>query len=119
MTNDKNNLDKKCDNNEPLSGNTDTFSRGEHPSSKANLRPWKKGESGNPDGRPHRYNGLKKALESLLDEEVSDWNIDFGSPDGPRRLRILIGFLNKAHEGSLSHIQFLAGLGCFDEKEKK
>ena len=44
MTNDKNNLDKQCDNNESFSGNTDTFSRGEHPSSKANLRPWKKGE---------------------------------------------------------------------------
>ena len=44
MTNEKNNLDKQCDNNKSLSGNTDTFSRGEHPSSKANLRPWKKGE---------------------------------------------------------------------------
>ena len=113
-------IDKQCDNNESLSGNTDTFSRGEHPSSKANLRPWKKGESGNPDGRPHRYNGLKKALESLLDEEVSyTWDLAFVGPDGPRWLHILKGFLDKAREGSLSHIQFLAGLGCFDEKEKK
>ena len=44
MTNDKTNVDKQNDNRKDFSGNNENYSRGEHPSSKANLRPWKKGE---------------------------------------------------------------------------
>jgi hypothetical protein len=42
-----------------------------HPNSLANLRPpWKKGESGNPVGRPPRPS-LEALIEEVLDEPVS------------------------------------------------
>ena len=44
-------------------------SRGKHPNSQKNLRsPWRKGQSGNPRGRPP--GGSKKKLLALLDEDL-------------------------------------------------
>ena len=57
--------DKQQDNSKDLSTNNrdnqDEYSlvtekmdtRGTHPNSQANLKPFEKGESGNPSGRPH------------------------------------------------------------------
>ncbi len=123
QTKNQNNPVKQEENSDLITGISETeennHGRGEHPSSLGNLTPFPKGVSGNPLGKPHKFNGLKKSLNSLLDEKVSVWDLDLGGSDESRRQRILIGFLDKAREGSLSHIQFLAKIGCFDEKEEK
>ena len=106
---------KQVENEQSLSGNKENYKRGKHPNSKANLKIWKKGESGNPDGRPHKYTGIKKELMEILDSSPSPWGNAL-SNDTWRR-EILEGFLYKAREGSLSHVQFLAEIGCFDSKE--
>ena len=51
-------VDKQPDNQESITGNRETYSRGEHPKSKANLTPFKEGVSGNPSGRPFKYVNL-------------------------------------------------------------
>ena len=45
------------------------WSPGKHPNSQKNLRsPWRKGQSGNPRGRPP--GGSRKKLLALLDEDL-------------------------------------------------
>ena len=55
MMNDKTNVDKQTDNRIDFSGINGNYSRGEHPNSQANLKPFPKGMSGNPLGRPHKF----------------------------------------------------------------
>ena len=43
--------------------------RGQNPISQANLKPFEKGTSGNPSGRPSKYENLKKVLKKLNREE--------------------------------------------------
>ena len=40
--------------------------KGKHPNSKANLKPFEKGVSGNPSGRAIAYKGLEKELNDSL-----------------------------------------------------
>ena len=47
-----------------ITANSDRVKRGEHPNSKSNLNPYEKGVSGNPSGRPSKYENLKKVLKS-------------------------------------------------------
>ena len=42
--------------------------RGKHPNSQDNLKPFKKGESGNPSGRTKAFSGLKDDLKILVNE---------------------------------------------------
>ena len=45
---------------------------GEHPNSRANLqKPWKKGECGNPKGRP-KGSGITDKLKKILDEPAKE-----------------------------------------------
>ena len=45
--------------------------RGNHPRSRANLRPWKPGESGNPSGRPKTpYRDAHRAIANELVKEL-------------------------------------------------
>ena len=46
---------KQRGNEENISANNENYSKGEHPNSKANLKPFPKGVSGNPLGRPHKF----------------------------------------------------------------
>ena len=114
---------KQDKNSDSIAGNSETeennYRRGEHPNSQSNLTPFPKGVSGNPLGRPYKFNGLKIALNNLLDKKTGNWGIEFGESTESRRQRILKGFLDKARKGSLSHIQFLAMIGCFDEKDEE
>mgnify|MGYP000421554984 CR=1 FL=1 len=50
------------------------YKRGEHPNSQSNLQPFEKGISGNPSGRPYKYENLKKALDVYGNHPSSDWN---------------------------------------------
>ena len=106
-------VDKQPDNSEGLTGNRETYSRGEHPKSKANLTPFKEGVSGNPSGRPFKYVNLAKALNRVGKLPPYDWQ--FVAPD--HRTAVLLTIWHRASEGSIQHIRILAELGCLDEDE--
>ena len=53
----------------PVGGRAMQWSPGKHPNSQKNLRsPWRKGQSGNPRGRPP--GGSRKKLLALLDADL-------------------------------------------------
>jgi len=106
-------VDKQPDNSEDFTGNSDTYGRGEHPKSKANLTPFKTGESGNPSGRPSKYVNLSKALKEV--GKLPPYDFDFDAPD--HRTAVLHTIWHRASEGSIQHIRILAELGCLDEDE--
>ena len=113
MTNDKTNVDKQTDNQENFSGINENYSRGEHPSSQANLKPFPKGMSGNPLGRPHKFVKLAETLKKYSEkhEELSIYgNVTY-------REEVLERIWYKAKEGDMQCIQLLATLGCLDGKD--
>ena len=106
-------VDKQRENREGLTGNSETYSRGEHPNSKANLTPFKEGVSGNPSGRPFKYVNLAKALNRV--GKMPPYDFDFAPPD--LRTAVLHKIWHRASEGSIQHIKILAELGCLDDVE--
>ena len=104
------NVDKQDDN---IIGNNETeYNRGEHPNSLANLKPFPKGVSGNPLGRPHEYQKLADTLNKIGDKEVVDYK---GMPEGiTYRESVLKRIWSKANHGDIKFIQLLAYLGCLD-----
>ena len=113
MTKDKTNLDKQEENNESFSGINENYSRGEHPSSQANLKPFPKGLSGNPLGRPHKFVKLAEALKEYSEKHVK-LSI-YGN--STYREEVLERIWYKAKEGDMQCIQLLATLGCLDGKD--
>ena len=105
--------DKQRDNSKGFTGNRETYNRGEHPKSKANLTPFKEGECGNPSGRPSKYVNLAKALSKV--GKMPPYDFDFAPPD--LRTAVLHKIWHRASEGSIQHIKILAELGCLDEDE--
>ncbi len=103
-------VDKQPDNQESITGNSKTYSRGEHPNSKANLTSFKTGESGNPSGRPSKYVNLSKALKEV--GKTPPYDFDYIAPT--YRLAVLHTIWHRASEGSMPHIKVLAELGCLD-----
>ncbi len=72
----------KTEDNTTKSKEVDTeYAPGTHPHSKANLRPWSKGQSGNPLGKPSHAK-LTKMLKEVGDEVVLDYH---GKPIGTRK----------------------------------
>ena len=68
------------DKSENISGFNDyEYTRGEHPNSLANLKPFPKGVSGNPLGKPHKYQKLADNLNKIGDRQVIDYK---GIPGG-------------------------------------
>ena len=71
---DSDNLTKLDKNDENISAFSDSeYTRGEHPNSLKNLKPFPKGVSGNPMGKPHRYQRLAECLNVVGDKEVINY----------------------------------------------
>ena len=113
MTNDETNVDKQTDNRKDFSGINENYSRGEHPKSQANLKPFPKGMSGNPLGRPHKFVKLAEALKEYSEKHVK-LSI-YGN--STYREEVLERIWCKAKEGDMQCIQLLAALGCLDGKD--
>ena len=88
--------------------------RGNHPNSQANLKPFEKGVSGNPSGRPSKHEKFKKALMRFGDIEKNQWG-NFNSPSKNLRESVLLTIWHEANKGSIQHLKLLAELGCLDD----
>ena len=99
------------DNKKSFSGNSESYKRGEHPNSQSNLTPYEKGESGNPSGRPSKYENLKKVLKKM-GNEPPDFIMD---DEGPRKKQVWCRIWYQALMGDIRFIQLLADWGCLDE----
>ena len=91
--------------------NDSEYKRGEHPNSLKNLKPFPKGISGNPLGRPNKYEKIAKALSLIGSEKRSTYT------NKNRRDLVLETIWDKAEEGNMQFIQLLAWLGCLDPKD--
>ena len=88
------------------------YAQGTHPHSKANLKPWSKGQSGNPLGKPSHAK-LTKMLKEVGDEVVLDYK---GNPIGTRKELVLRTIYDKAIKGNnIKYIQLLIWLGVLDD----
>jgi hypothetical protein len=92
------------------------YERGKHPNSQANLEPYEKGISGNPDGRPKKYLKLKKALDRIGKEKKNAWDISGMDKDNYKD-EVTERIWYEASKGSVAHIRMLAELGCLDEED--
>ena len=93
---------------------TDTeYAQGTHPHSKANLKPWKPKQSGNPLGRPSHAK-LKKMLKEVGDEVLLDWT---GKKElGKYKDLLLKSIWEKAIKGNnIKYVQLLIWLGVLDD----
>tara|TARA_B100002003_G_C13610347_1_gene313890 strand:- start:28 stop:372 length:345 start_codon:yes stop_codon:yes gene_type:complete len=90
------------------------YQRGEHPNSLANLTPFEKGISGNPTGRPHKYEKLAKKLK-VVGETTPDMFGDVLMTADKYSDLVIQRIWYEASQGSISHIKILAELGCLDE----
>ena len=102
---------KEPQNDDSISANSESYKRGEHPNSKANLNPFEKGVSGNPSGRPSKYENLKKVLKKM-GNEPPDFIMD---DEGPRKKQVWCRIWYQALMGDIRFIQLLADWGCLDE----
>ncbi|MDP6821592.1 MAG: DUF5681 domain-containing protein [Candidatus Marinimicrobia bacterium] len=96
---------------------------GKHPNSLANLKPYEKGQSGNPGGRPTKYKKLGDALLPLgkkrevkyeWDENQEEY-VNFESDDTYRE-EVLEVIWQRARNGDIKYVELLAQLGCLDAK---
>ena len=96
---------------------------GRHPNSLANLKPYEKGQSGNPGGRSTKYQKLADALLPYAEkrETKHKWNDNLEkfenieSEDNYRE-EVLKMIWKRARNGDIKYVELLAQLGCLDEK---
>ena len=93
-----------------------TDGRGKHPNSVSNLKPWDKGISGNPQGRPHKYVKLKKALDKFGSMKKDVWQLGENHGQDNYKNEVLERIWYEASTGSIQHIKILAELGCLDDE---
>ena len=86
---------------------------GKHPNSLKNLKKWEKGESGNPIGRPLKYQKLKQELQKLGNEITNDY---YDKPLGARKEQLLKKMWKMAIHGDIQMIKVLLWLGVFDDE---
>ena len=106
-----------------LKNNNKNFGPGKHPASQANLKKWKRGESGNPGGRPQKYKRLKESLLQYVNKKDIKhiWDDDTNQyktieNDLTYQEEVLDIIWKQAKRGSLRHIELLADLGCLEKK---
>ena len=96
---------------------------GRHPNSLANLKPYEKGQSGNPGGRVTKYKKLSDALLPYAEkrEIKHKWNdntaefVNVESEDTYRE-EVLEIIWKRARGGNIKYVELLAQLGCLDQK---
>ena len=107
--------------NEGTSEINEIYDPGKHPNSLANLKPFEKGQSGNPGGRPMKYKKLADALLPYGEkrETKHEWDakreefVDVES-DYSYREEVLEMIWKKARNGDIKYVELLANLGCLD-----
>jgi len=92
--------------------------RGKNPSSKANLKPFQKGESGNPGGKRLKGQEFIDALKEhgKTREQRHRTNYSTGkewvSDEGSYNFQVVDKIWNKAREGELPYIRLLVEMGA-------
>ena len=86
---------------------------GKHPNSLKNLKKWEKGQSGNPIGRPLKYQKLKEKLQELGNEITNDY---YDKPMGTRKEQLLKTIWRYAIRGDIQFVKILLWLGIFDDE---
>ena len=92
--------------------------RGKNPSSKANLKPFQKGHSGNPGGKRLKGQEFIDALKEhgKTREQRHRTNYSTGkewvSDEGSYNFRVVDKIWNKAREGELPYIRLLVEMGA-------
>ena len=94
----------------------ENHAHGKHPNSLANLKPFEKGVSGNPGGRPEKFCELSKALSKWKNVEMTYdfWDVP---PADCKTLKDQVHWRiwHKAIHGDNKCIEILAELGCLDD----
>mgnify|MGYP003388827669 FL=1 len=88
--------------------------RGKHPNSQANLKPFEKGISGNPSGRPTKHQKFKEALMKHSTMEKNQWG-NWSKNVETIKDSVLQTVWSEANQGSIQHLKLLAELGCLDD----
>tara|TARA_R100000808_G_C2013561_1_gene65030 strand:- start:33 stop:281 length:249 start_codon:yes stop_codon:yes gene_type:complete len=81
--------------------------KGEHPNSRKNLKPFPKGVSGNPSGRPIAFTGIKDELKEVINKQDV---FDMATP----KMVIVERIICMAKEGDKWALELLERLGCLD-----
>jgi hypothetical protein len=86
--------------------------KGSNPNSRKNLVPFKKGQSGNPGGKPVKYAQLRKMLDEWGNKtEDTTWNWD----ELTHREAVIKGIWKRASNGNRQDLDTLLQLGLLDE----
>ena len=107
---------------ENITANNETDGRGKNQKSLANLKPFPKGVSGNPSGRPTRIQKLGDTLKKFAHEKgmISTWDSDcdtWTESSSPYTWQddVLIVIWKKARGGNMKAISILADGGCLEK----
>ena len=91
--------------------NYPNFGRGKHPNSKKNLKPFPKGKSGNPSGKPKKLEQFKEYLDwwgNLTEYDNWDWD------RYTNRQVVIKGIWERASKGNKQDLDILLSLGLLD-----
>jgi hypothetical protein len=91
--------------------NSPNFGRGKHPNSKKNLKPFPKGMSGNPSGKPKKLEQFKEYLDWWGNlSEYDNWGWDKYT----NRQIVIKSIWERASKGNKQDLDILLSLGLLD-----